>query len=299
MKSKAFITVFTPAYNRAHTLPRTYESLRKQEMKNFEWLIVDDGSKDNTRELVQKWIDTEKEFKIRYIYKENGGMHTAYNMAYANIDTELNICIDSDDCLADNAIKIIYDFWQQVKNKGYAGIIGLDADMSGSIIGDRFPKGLKDTSFSEYYGSGNHGDKKFVYITEIVKQFPPYPEYKNERYVGISCLHLLISQQYRLAVLDEILCNVEYQKDGHSTTMFSEYLNSPRGFAYYRKIYMTYPRSFKDLIKNTTHYVAESLIAQNSNYIKESPHKLLTVILTPAGGLLRMYIERKAKGKKV
>ena len=98
------ITVFTPAYNRAHTLPRTYESLKRQNNKNFIWLIIDDGSIDNTQELVDQWIKEDNDFIIQYIYKENGGMHTAHNVAYQNITTELNVCIDSDDCLADNAI---------------------------------------------------------------------------------------------------------------------------------------------------------------------------------------------------
>ena len=98
--NKPFLTVFTPAYNRAYTLPRTYGSLRSQRNTDFIWLIVDDGSTANTAELVRQWQAEENGFEIRYIYKENGGMHTAHNTAYAAIDTELNVCIDSDDALA-------------------------------------------------------------------------------------------------------------------------------------------------------------------------------------------------------
>ena len=97
------LTVFTPAYNRAHTLPRTYESLCRQDCKDFIWLIIDDGSTDNTSELVKEWMSKDNGFEIRYIYKENGGMHTAHNVAYEHIDTELNTCIDSDDKLAEGA----------------------------------------------------------------------------------------------------------------------------------------------------------------------------------------------------
>ena len=104
-----FLTVFTPAYNRAHTLPRTYESLKKQSNKDFIWLIVDDGSSDSTAELVKEWQKKEVEFEIQYIYKRNGGMHTAHNIAYENIYTELNVCIDSDDCLADDAVNFIWN----------------------------------------------------------------------------------------------------------------------------------------------------------------------------------------------
>ena len=142
------ITVFTPAYNRAQTLSRTYESLVKQKCKDFKWLIVDDGSSDHTREIVQEWQKKDNGFEIQYIYKENGGMHTAHNVAYENIDTELNVCIDSDDALADDAIKKILEKWNQVKGKGYAGLIGLDADFSGNIIWKGFFKRYDRDHFS-------------------------------------------------------------------------------------------------------------------------------------------------------
>ena len=101
----AFADCITPAYNRAHTLVRTYESLLGQDCRDFIWLIIDDGSSDNTAELVKKWQQEDPGFEIRYIYKENGGMHTAHNTAYENIDTELNICIDSDDQMAQGAVE--------------------------------------------------------------------------------------------------------------------------------------------------------------------------------------------------
>ena len=151
------LTVFTPAYNRAQTLPRTYESLVRQDCKDFIWLIVDDGSTDQTKELVQKWQTEDAGFEIRYIYKSNGGMHTAHNIAYENIDTELNVCIDSDDCLADGSVRKILLTWEKVKNKGYAGIIGLDADLEGRIIGKGFPDGLEETTLTEYYANGGGG----------------------------------------------------------------------------------------------------------------------------------------------
>ena len=86
---KPILTVFTPAYNRADLLTRCYESMCKQTNKNFIWMIVDDGSTDNTREISESWVQNTKDFQVIYIYKENGGLHTAYNTAIANIDTEL------------------------------------------------------------------------------------------------------------------------------------------------------------------------------------------------------------------
>ena len=215
----AILTIFTPAYNRAHTLPRTYESLLKQSCKDFIWLIVDDGSTDNTSALVKSWQTQENGFEIRYVYKENGGMHTAHNTAYENIDTELNVCIDSDDCMADEAVAKILSAWEKVRDRGYAGLIGLDADMDGRLIGKGFPEGMTETTLTGYYAAGGYGDKKLVYRTEVIKKYPPYPVFEGEKYVALAYKYRLIDQDYKLAVLDEVLCNVEYQADGSSMNM--------------------------------------------------------------------------------
>lgn len=295
MSSKPFITVFTPAYNRAHTIGRTYESLKRQKNKNFIWLIVDDGSTDDTAKLVKKWQEEEKEFVIQYVYKKNGGMHTAHNTAYELIDTELNICIDSDDMLAENAIDLIYDKWQSVKEKGYAGIIGLDADFDGNIIGKGFKEGLKATTLTDYYRNGGNGDKKLVYRTDIIKSVPPYPVFEGEKYVALAYKYRLIDQDYRLAVLNDILCNVEYQDDGSSATMWKQYLKNPKGFAFWRKICMQYPMSNKRLWIDCVHYVSESLIAKNKHFVRESPKKGLTILAIIPGICLYFVTKRKAK----
>lgn len=291
----ALLTVFTPAYNRAHTLPRTYESLCRQDCKDFVWLVVDDGSSDNTAALVRSWQEQENGFEIRYLYKENGGMHTAHNAAYEVIDTELNVCIDSDDCLADGAVQKILDKWCSVKDLGYAGIIALDADLDGNIIGKGFPDGLTETTLSGYYAAGGSGDKKLVYRTDVIKQYPPYPVFEGEKYVALAYKYRLIDQNYKLAVLDEVLCNVEYQPDGSSGTMWKQYLRNPKGFAFWRKVCMQYPESKKRLLVDCIHYCSSSQIAHNRNYIQESPRKLLTVLCTPVGWAFTVYIRRKAK----
>lgn len=293
-EQKPKLTVFTPAYNRAHTLPRTYESLKKQKCKEFIWLIVDDGSSDQTAELVKQWIHDEREFEIRYIYKENGGMHTAHNTAYDHIDTELNVCIDSDDCMAENGVQIILDAWEKVADKGYAGLIGLDADLDENIIGQKFADDLKETTLTGYYAAGGSGDKKLVYRTDVVKKYPKYPVFEGERYVGLNYLYLLIDQDYKLAVVNQVLCNVEYQADGSSNNMLHQYLKNPNGFAFLRKVYMKYPTSKKRLFIDCIHYVSSSKIAGNKHFVKESPKKFLTVLAIPFGIMLTRYIRKKA-----
>lgn len=296
MNNTCLLTVFTPAYNRAHTLGRTYESLKNQTCKDFVWLIVDDGSSDNTAELVKSWQNTEKEFEIQYIYKENGGMHTAHNTAYENIKTELNVCVDSDDCMPPDAVEAIVYKWNEVRDEGYAGIIGLDDNMNtGEIIGSGFASDLTETTLCGYYASGGMGDKKLVYRTDVINSYPPYPVFEGEKYVALAYKYRLIDNDYKLAVLDKVLCNVEYQDNGSSATMFKQYLKYPKGFAFWRKVCMQYPESRKRLIIDNIHYVSSCIIARDKNMIKESPQKLLTVISIPFGLILTMYIKIKAK----
>ena len=293
----ALLTVFTPAYNRAHTLSRTYESLCLQDCKDFIWLIVDDGSTDETAKLVQDWQKRENGFEIQYIYKENGGMHTAHNVAYEHIHTELNTCIDSDDKMAPGAVKKIKEAWEKVRDKGYAGLIALDADFDGNIIGKGFPEGMTETTLGGYYAGGGMGDKKLVYRTDVINSVPPYPVFPGEKYVGLVYKYTLVDQNYLLSVLDEVVCEVEYQEDGSSGTMWKQYLSNPKGFAFLRKTAMQYPISKKRLIIDCIHYCSSSQIAQNKTYIKESPRKILTFLCTPLGWIETVYIKRKAQSK--
>ena len=289
------LTVFTPAYNRAHTLPRTYESLCRQGNKDFLWLIVDDGSSDNTAELVRSWQSKDNGFEIRYVYKENGGMHTAHNTAYENIDTELNVCIDSDDILAENAVEKILSKWYAVKGQGYAGMIALDADFEGNVIGTGFPEMMTETTLAGYYASGGSGDKKLIYRTDVIKKYPPYPVFEGEKYVALAYKYRLIDQEYKLAVLDEIVCNVEYQSDGHGRTMLREYLSSPKGFAAWRRLCLLYPESMKRSLVDSIHYVSSCLLAKEQYFIRNSPRKLLTVLVIPFGFCLMLYVKHKNK----
>lgn len=307
------LTVFTPAYNRAHTLKRTYESLCRQSSKDFQWLIVDDGSIDNTRDSVKSWMidinESSKKItgfckqcpwlKITYIYQINRGMHSAHNTAYANIDTELNICIDSDDFMPDDAVEKIVDFWarqpKEVKDT-HAGIIGLDVNMkSGKVIGECFPESLMSTTLSGYYFAGHRGDKKLVYRTDIIKSTPEYPIFEGERYVGLNYKYRLIDERYKLLVLNEPLVIVDYQEDGSSSSMFRLYWNNPRGWSFYRKFEMTHSDSLKRKFKVCIHYVSSSIISKNKRFISESPCKLLTILAIPFGCLLYKKIKQNVK----
>lgn len=292
------LTVFTPAYNRAHTLERTYISLKNQNCKDFLWLIIDDGSTDNTKEMVNKWKKADNGFDIIYIYKKNGGMHTAHNVAYQNIHTELNVCIDSDDKLATNAVEKILSHWSKVRKQGYAGIIGLDSDFEGNIIGTKFPEGLNETTLCGFYANGGTGDKKLVYRTDVINSYPEYPIFEGEKYVALAYKYRLIDQDYKLSVINDVLCEVEYQIDGSSNSMFKQYIRNPQGFSFWRKVCMKYPTSQKRLFIDNIHYVATSIISKNKNFLNESPCKGYTVLAIPLGFIMFIYILINSKIKR-
>jgi glycosyltransferase involved in cell wall biosynthesis len=238
------ITVFTPTFNRAYLLPRLYKSLCEQSSKDFLWLIIDDGSTDNTKQLVDKW-SKENKIEIQYQYKENGGMHTGHNLAYKLINTELNVCIDSDDYMPKEAVDKILNIWCKRINKfSIAGIIGLDARENLTILGTTMPINVaKGTLADLYYKYKAKGDKKLVLRTDAVNQFPRYPEYKNEKIVPLGSLYLMIDQEFEMLYSDEIFCIVEYQNEGSSKTILRQYKQSPQGFAYARKLKLEYSSS--------------------------------------------------------
>lgn len=286
------LTVFTPSYNRAYTLHKCYESLKRQSCKDFEWLIIDDGSTDNTRELVEKWINERNDFKIKYIYQKNQGMHGAHNTAYENIDTELNVCIDSDDYMPDNAVEKIKDAWQKVKmNKNISGLAGLDAYEDGNIIGDKFPEDLKeDTLFNFYYNLKIKGDKKLVYRTELIKRYP-YPIFEGENYVGLAYKYYKLDEEYKLSLINEVLCIVEYMEDGSSKNMLRQYRNNPRGWCFYRLENLKLSNTtLKYKFKEYVHYISSNLVMKNYKFLNKVPNKIIAIASTPFGVLLYLYI---------
>lgn len=290
------ITVFTPTYNRAYCLHKCYDSLVNQTNKDFLWLIIDDGSIDETKKLVQKWIN-ENIISIKYHYKDNGGMHSGHNAAYSLIDTPLNVCIDSDDYMPENAIEKIIKIWNEIKGEHkFAGIIGLDATPEGEIIGDKIPVNIKETTLYDVNNTLKlKGDKKLVLRTDVVKKYPPYPIFEGERFVPLGYLYLLIDQDFVLYPTNEILCHVEYMADGSSLNIIKQYRRHPNGFAFSRKSRMQLSKSFRVKFRNAIHYVSCSIFLKNHRFISESPNKPLTLLAVPLGILLNLYIRYKTK----
>lgn len=288
------ITVFTPTYNREHLLNRCYESLCRQTSYNFCWLIVNDGSTDGTRDMVNKWVKNENRFQIQYVEKENGGLHTAYNVAVAQAKTELFTCLESDDYFTDDAIETIERVWTPEIRDNYVGFISLCIDVDGRLIGDEYPSDLK-SSYYYNHRKNIHGDKQYVFKTSVLKQVFPQKSFEGEKYFDPKYTFFKIDKIGQLAITNEKFDVTDYQSEGLTKNIFKQYLNSPNSFAEYRKMYMQLPNaSFGYLFRQNIHYVSSCCLAHKlTRAIKESPRKGYTLLAIIPGVFLTCYIRWK------
>lgn len=289
------LTVFTPTYNRKHLLLRLYESLRSQTIKDFLWLIIDDGSTDDTGLLVEQW-QQENILEIAYIFKENEGMHSAHNVAYNRITTDWNTCIDSDDKMPLNAVELILRATETVNDDNCYALVGLDADFEGNILGKKIPETLKQVRMMELESlHGINGDKKLVYKTKIMRDLPPYPIFKGERLVPLSYKSLEAEKKYYLKPVNELWCLVEYQPDGSTKNMLKQYRRHPRGFAFMRKAKLDSTLPFKEKVKSAVHLVSSVLFSGDFKSLVQTRKTLLILAVFPFGLALNLYIRLKTQ----
>ena len=262
-------------------------------------MIIDDGSTDDTEKIVREWIDTEKDFEIRYYKKENGGLHTGYNKAIEMADTELMVCIDSDDYMPENAVERILTIWREKGSSKVAGLIGLDVDEQGNPISGLFPDvktfNLIKRVFGEY--DFKSGDTKLVVRTELYKSVAPMPVFKGEKNFNPQLMHLKISLNYDFIPVNEAFCVVNYQDTGMTSGILKQFYNSPNSFAEYRKFQLSIPNSpLKFRLRYSTHYVSSCILAHKKHFVADSPRKCSTVLSLAPGFLLSRYIKYKNKG---
>ena len=233
------ITVFTPTYNREKLLIRLYSSLCKQKYKNFEWIIVDDGSTDQTENKVKKFLTENKIKKIRYFKQQNSGKHVAFNMAIEKSKGELFICVDSDDYLTDDALDNIIQYYNKYKmTKKICGLVF----QKGYSINQRINKKYKDLEFIENYNNyiiNNEfkGDKCEVFITNILKKYR-FPVFKNEKFLSEGFLYSKIGREYNYVFIDKIIYLCEYQETGLTKSGRKLRINNPLGGMEHAKEYL-------------------------------------------------------------
>lgn len=218
-------TVFTPTYNRAYILHKLYESLLKQTKKDFEWLIVDDGSTDNTESLVQKWIK-ESTLNIRYYKQENQGKHIAINKALELTKGEYLITVDSDDYIEDNCIEVCHTLAKKVDNKNnFAGFTFIH--FSDKIPYDKEKYGKKEWTKEQDYQWEFHGEMSWVFKISIAKKYP-FPIYKEEKFCQESVFFIPILRDYNILFTDNVLVHGDYLEDGLSQNTYRRMLKNPR-----------------------------------------------------------------------
>lgn len=286
------ITVFTTTYNRAYLLTRVYKSLCQQTICEFEWLIIDDGSTDGTIELVKQW-KMEDKFTIRYIYKENGGVHTARNVAYREIKTELCFQVDSDDWLLDDAVETVLLTWESKGGSSFSGIVALCADASGQVIGSRLPDRLSIPFRQLNTKYKVTGDKCYVFRTEVMVNIPEYPVFQGENRVPIAWKYSQIPDEKEILIINRPLCIVEYQPDGISAGIRKQYFKNPKGMAAGYKMVLRHAYGIKQLVKSSIGYSTFSLMSKNKGFISNSPKLISTLIFLPLGLAAYIYINAR------
>jgi len=199
-------TVFTPTYNRAHTLHRVFDSLCAQTLRDFEWLVVDDGSIDNTPELIAGWAKT-ADFPIRYFKQDHVGKHIAHNLAVREARGSIFAPLDSDDALLPTSLGRIRGFWNAIPDSDralFSGVGGLCCDQDGAIIGDQFPESPLDTNLHELvYVLRIRGEKWGVTRTDVFRQYP-FPEVTGTQFVPEGLVGLQMSKAYKRRYVNEV-----------------------------------------------------------------------------------------------
>lgn len=243
------ITVFTPTYNRAYTLPALYDSLNRQSCPDFEWLIVDDGSTDTTKELITSYI-ADKKLNIRYIKQSNGGKHRAINRGVAEAQGELFFIVDSDDYLLENAIELVLKEWNNLPHKDFSGICGRKIFFNGEKVGGEFCNySFLDCSSREFrYKYHAKGDMAEVFRTDILRKFP-FPEFKGERFVPEALIWDRVTQYLPMHFFNIGIYCCEYLDDGYSRNFKKNLRANPKGFmTYYKSLVLGNPFAYQNRI---------------------------------------------------
>lgn len=280
------LTIFTPCYNRAHCLTRLYESLIAQTSYDFEWLIIDDGSTDDTAELVKKTFSDEK-FPIRYVYKENGGKHTAHNKALEETKGELFLCVDSDDWLKNNAVEKIID---GAKNLGKAaGMLAYKCDSNNTLLSDNFPPDVLCSKISELEKTQtSNGEFSIILKTSIAKKFP-FPSFEGEKFIGECVVYDRIDKDNTFLLLPCVLTICEYQSDGYSASTDKLMKSNPTGYCLYYKQRIDIADGLKNRIVTAGKYHAFRIFSHKTLSSYSGDHKLLSAFTAPLGRIFWLY----------
>lgn len=269
------ITVLTPTYNREKTLKRAYESLLSQTNKDFEWIVVDDGSTDNTKSLIESFIN-ENKLDIKYIYKTNGGKHTALNVGTSEANGELLLILDSDDYLSNDAIELSYEYWEKYKDdKSICGMTFL-RHIENPIYKDKLFDECVSNMIEFKYNKGILADMCEVMRTDILRQYP-YPVFENERFLSEVIVVGEMAKKYQTAYIPKEIYFTEYLDTGLSQNWFKLVINNPLGARANNLLFMSKEFKFAIRLKNCIMFDVFSVIA-HKKAVSETKMKFWAVV---------------------
>lgn len=262
------ITVLTPTYNRVDKLKKLFDSLLLQENQNFVWLIIDDGSTDNTNEIVQSW-SSDSNFKIIYYKKNNGGKHTALNYAYQFIETPLTFIVDSDDILTSNAISTIEQVYSKYKNENdLCGFSFLRGKPNGGYLSTSgVPQdGMKESYVECRINRSIGGDMAEVWYTHCLKEYL-FPEFSDEKFLGEDIVWVKMSEKYKMRFFNNVIYISDYLEDGLTNNRRKHNIKSPNGCVARAEAFLNSNSNIKAKIKASLQYQIYGKFANKS--IKE------------------------------
>lgn len=281
------LTIFTPTYNRAYTLERLYQSLLRQTSKDFCWIVVDDGSTDNTEQLINTWV-TDNKIDITYYRQENQGKPTAHNKGVELTKTELFTCVDSDDYLRDYAVERIIEVWNPLLS--YVGILGYRCIEREGVLTKYKANRLKHATLREFYDDGLSGDTILIYKTEVLKKYS-FPRFEGEKFVPEVYLYDLIDQDGELLLLPESLYVCKYLPDGYTAHMASVLFHNPKGYFAFINQRLRFDKTIKQIFADSIRY--DAMAFAHKRPLRESSRPGFAYLAAVPGVI--MYLMRYKK----
>lgn len=272
------VTVLTPTFNRGGALNNLYQSLQKQTIKDFEWLLVDDGSTDDTKNIAEEMRE-KAEFPMRCIYKENGGKHTALNVGVKQITSELTFIVDSDDTLVPDAIETILQYHKKYREReDLCGYSFLRRFPDGKINGKPFEPDEKVGTYIEcrINADDTQADKAEVFYTRCLKEFP-FPEYRDEKFLGEDLVWIRMAMKYQMVHINRAIYVGNYLEDGLTKNRRRNNIRSPYGCMERAKEFMRPELKLKYRLKGAVQYLVYGKFAGEKQLIAKAPYKGLAV----------------------
>ena len=293
------LAIVTPSFNRAQLLSVAFNSLKNQTNKDFVWYIIDDGSKDNTKVVVEE-LKQNADFEIVYQYKENGGKHTALNTALDIVKEELILILDSDDELTDDAVETVLNDHALIRDDDkICGLGYLKCHQDMKVVGKEYTQdGVVDNFTNQRINLNTYGDKCEVFKTEIFKQYR-FPEFEDERFVSESAVWCKMSLDYKMKFFNKAIYICEYLEGGLSDNVHKRLFKNPKGAAECYLMMSSKQASFKPRLKYTIAYTVYSFAAKVKckQQFKRVSSKLLYISTFIPAWIIYLTKKRKYKDK--